>query len=743
MSYYYNINSQSSTFDNSFINNSITIGSSYTGTIYCSSTGLSFNNNIVPTSTNLTLGSLDQPWRSIYVSTGTVFIGPTGTLVINSNGLISSTEGFASPYFQVGATNPGQGVLLYEQNNILWFQNQSGATGPISIFNIAANSVNNTFFTGGNIGVGTSTPDFPLDVAGDIRCNTIYGNLANGLTGPVGPQGNVGNPGLSSGLYLYLNAPIQTNVSPNYLMQQSLTGGSTYNYVSTLDSNESTGLNTFQTDYLLTKVGPVIEAGLWYSEIHSYVGVGDSFDMQLQFLLSTGAGTQPFLIGNSNINTLTSNTSEVYYFNSPVNANYDNLGNDAYLLLKINATNNNPTQGTITTQFLGPTYSYTTTTLAIAIPTGPIGPQGFQGLIGATGPQGVQGVQGFQGFIGNTGPQGFQGVQGFQGFIGNTGSQGFQGLRGATGPQGFQGVQGYQGFIGNTGPQGFQGVQGYQGFIGNTGPQGFQGFQGFIGNTGPQGFQGLIGSTGPGFTSITNIGSGRLLTDINSNSANAEANLTFTGTTLSLTGTANITSMVQIGSSNIGKIYFSTGSTTGCFLEGVRNATGASNLIYNSTTKEITYTTPNYLYAYYTGSQTTSATSYTGVLFNKTPILDGFTHTTNSALFSFTADTNGIYQISYSLEVHNNNTATETLTAYLDIDGIAIEGSCRSITLAGTTAESGLSHIVLSNISSGSHTIQVLMQSSNATRISIQNPNNKPGPGLSGSAATLTIHRII
>jgi hypothetical protein len=323
MSYYYNINSQSSTFDNSFINNSITIGSAYTGTIFCSATGLSFTNSIVPTSTNITLGSLEQPWRSIYVSTGTVFIGPTGALQINSNGLISSIEGFASPYFQVGATNPGQGILLYEQNNILFFQNQSGATGPISIFNVASNSINNTFFTGGNLGIGTSTPDYALDVTGDIRANTIYGNLANGLTGPIGPQGNVGNPGLSSGLYLYLNAPYTNNVAPNYIMQQSLTGGSTYNYVSTLDSNESTGLNTFQSDYLLTKVGPVIEAGLWYSEIHSFVGVGDSFDMSLQFLLSTGAGTQPFQIGESNINTITDSTPQVYYFNTPVGGYLD------------------------------------------------------------------------------------------------------------------------------------------------------------------------------------------------------------------------------------------------------------------------------------------------------------------------------------------------------------------------------------------------------------------------------------
>ena len=428
MSYYYNINSQSANVSNSFVQNQLTIGTSFTGSIFCSATGLSFNTNLVPTSDNINLGTLQQPWRSIYVNTGTVFIGPTGALQINSNGLISSFGGFAAPYFQVGNINPGQGILLYEQNNTLWFQNQSGATGAISIFNVASNSINNTFFTGGNLGIGTSTPNYPLDVAGTIQATTFTGTNA---------------------------------------------------HFSNLTATTYTGTNVYITN---------------------------------------------------------------------------------------------------------------------------------------------------------------------------------------------------------------------------------------------------VFSTGGNFDSITTKN--------------------FTGTDATIVNT-HVSNLLKVGSSNVGKIYFSTGSTTGCFLEGIRNATGSSNLIYNSTTKEITYTTPNYLYAYYTGTQTTSATSYTGVIFNQTPILDGFTHTTNTALFTFTADTNGIYQISYSLEVHNNNNAAETLTAYLDIDGIPIPGSCRSVQIAGTTAETTLSHVVLSHISSGSHTIQVLMQSSNATRITIQNPNNRPGPGLSGSAATLTIHRII
>ena len=102
------------------------------------------NGNINPFNSESNLGSLQNPWKSMYVSTGTVFfVGSSGALEINNNNLISSFGGFAAPYYQVGATNPGSGILLYEQQNKLFFQNQLGASGPISVFNVASNSINN------------------------------------------------------------------------------------------------------------------------------------------------------------------------------------------------------------------------------------------------------------------------------------------------------------------------------------------------------------------------------------------------------------------------------------------------------------------------------------------------------------------------------------------------------------------------------------------------------------------------
>ena len=376
--------------------NQINIGSS--GSIAYSPTGLIFNSDLIPSTNTLSIGTINNPWKSIYISTGTVFIGPTGALQINNNGLISSLEGFTAPYFQVGATNPGAGILLTEQNNLLYFQNQLGVVGPVSVFNSSTINPNNTYYSlTGNVGFGVTGPQQKIDVLGNIQAsNTVF---ATNFTG--------------------------TNVSSN-----------------------STISNTVTTNKII-------------------------FD-------------------------------------------------------------------------------------------------------------------------------------------------------------------------------------------------------------------------------------------------------------------------------NVGSIYFQTGSATGCFIDGILNSTGSCNLCYEPITKSVTYTRPNYLYAYYNGIQTGSATSFTGVLFNQVPILDGFTHTTNSSSFTFTADTNGIYQISYSLEVHNNNNASESLTAYIDLDGTPIAGSARSIELNSSTVnEATLSNLVLTNITSGTHTIQILARSSNVTRISLNNPTNVAAPGLAGSSASITIHRII
>ena len=129
---------------------------------------------------------------------------------------------------------------------------------------------------------------------------------------------------------------------------------------------------------------------------------------------------------------------------------------------------------------------------------------------------------------------------------GDKGDTGAQGAQGAPGPQGAQGRQGAQGVQGSpgadstvAGPQGVQGAQGRQGTSGSPGGTGPQGEQGAQGEQGVQGAQGVQGSAGA--LSVTNNANNRVITATGGATANAEANLTFDGTTLNVFGPTIIT----------------------------------------------------------------------------------------------------------------------------------------------------------------------------------------------------------
>jgi len=99
----------------------------------------------------------------------------------------------------------------------------------------------------------------------------------------------------------------------------------------------------------------------------------------------------------------------------------------------------------------------------------------------------------------------------------------------------------------STGPQGIQGYQGIQGQQGIPGPTGIQGPAGIQGIAGLPG--GPTGSTGPGFTTITTPGTNYVLTTANSSSSNAavgNANLTFDGSALTVTGNTSVSGILGV-----------------------------------------------------------------------------------------------------------------------------------------------------------------------------------------------------
>jgi hypothetical protein len=81
-----------------------------------------------------TIGSIAYPLKSVYVSTGSVFIGPNNSLAIDNSGVLYSTNVFAAPTFQVGNITSSGGVVSTSGytfsvvNNQLYAQNNSGGT---------------------------------------------------------------------------------------------------------------------------------------------------------------------------------------------------------------------------------------------------------------------------------------------------------------------------------------------------------------------------------------------------------------------------------------------------------------------------------------------------------------------------------------------------------------------------------------------------------------------------------------
>ena len=124
------------------------------------------------------------------------------------------------------------------------------------------------------------------------------------------------------------------------------------------------------------------------------------------------------------------------------------------------------------------------------------GAVGSQGTNGSTGAQGAVGLNGGTGAQGATGATGGSGGTGAQGTAGSNGSNGGTGAQGATGATGGSGGTGAQGTAGSNGGTGAQGTAGSNGSNGNNGAQGITGAQGSTGSTGSNGSNGGTGAQG-------------------------------------------------------------------------------------------------------------------------------------------------------------------------------------------------------------------------------------------------------
>jgi hypothetical protein len=150
-----------------------------------------------------TIGSIAYPLKSIYVSTGSVFIGPNNSLAIDDNGVLYSTNVFAAPTFQVGnVTSSGQvvttsGVTFSVINNEMLMISNSGGT----VTNLTrqpvptGGTVNQVLTQTGNTDYAWGWVEFTGGTNGSSGTSGIDGS--SGTSGTSGADGSSGTSGTS------------------------------------------------------------------------------------------------------------------------------------------------------------------------------------------------------------------------------------------------------------------------------------------------------------------------------------------------------------------------------------------------------------------------------------------------------------------------------------------------------------------------------------------------------------------
>ena len=195
--------------------------------------------------------------------------------------------------------------------------------------------------------------------------------------------------------------------------------------------------------------------------------------------------------------------------------------------------------------------------------------------------------------------------------------------------------------------------------------------------------------------------------------------------------------------------YIVNGST-GFFVDNIKNISTGTNLslYYDQTNKEIICSTitPStvypYIYAYDTSIQNPSLTpTYKAISFNCCDINNSFIYTTGTSIFTGTVSSTCVYQISYNLIVHSNSNQGQTLAVYVEVDGIPVKGSSTSITVATNTTEHSISNNCLVNMTSGIHTIRLMMTATN-TGVSIQPSTQIAYPDTASAGVNIIIKKL-
>ena len=486
----------------------------------------------------------------------------------------------------------------------------TGITGPTG-YNGTTGTTGPTGWTGASGATGFTGPTGISGATG-----------STGRTGPTGPTGVMGptGAGILASYAKYRRTTAQTGVALNTNLilnvQEALFGPD-------ISVNTSTGACTLQPNRTYRLRGCAGSASFasgtygvigvqWYNQTTStFVGNPTQYDTDSAVANNSQSfGTTEYIFTPTVQTVVSCRASEVIN-NSGNTTCAIGSGGAAYPWIDIEVIGGNAPITLGVTGDTGPTgptglpgsatNTGATGTTGTTGPTGTTGITGDTGNTGTTGPTGrtgTTGPTGITGDTGNTGPTGRTGTTGPTGITGDTGNTGPTGRTGTTGTTGPTGISGSTGTTGNTGTTGRTGPTGITGDTGNTGPTGrtgttgttgITGSTGTTGTTGPTGLTGITGATGPGFTTIQNFSTTRVLTATGSNSANAEQNLTYANSTLTIQNNLLVNNVSSLFSQsgtyqgttlNISSVNVSTINTNSVSVNGAPTSFGIVNPAY-------------------------------------------------------------------------------------------------------------------------------------------------------------------
>ena len=373
-----------------------------------------FDQDLIPTQDNVySIGSPAYRVESLYVGSGTVFIGPSGQLGNDPNGLIYTPYGFASTDIVLGASIPS-------------------LTGPVTFgAALSYNQASEHYFY--------QNLDANGQLVGEIYSLTRFQDLIPGLQGPQGVQGIQGPQGDTGAALTILGS---------YPDSQTFC---------TLGPGSTTG--ALGIAYLMQDDGSLY---LWSSSPTSCNGWYDAGDIQGPQGPQGVQGEQ----GIQGVQGVTGIQGPVgpagpqgiqgvqgvqgLQGEQGVQGPAGPKGDTGAALTIIGSYANSQTfclagPGS-TTGALGIGYLMEDDGSLFLWSSLPSACNGWYDAGDIQGPQGPQGPQGEQGEAGPQGVQGQQGPQGPQGLKGDTGAQGPQGVQGIQGPQGQQGIPGVGAF---------------------------------------------------------------------------------------------------------------------------------------------------------------------------------------------------------------------------------------------------------------------------------------------------------